>query len=176
VRSHLRPFQLATVVVAAVAVAASLAGCGGKGSTTTTAASSTTPTSVQRHVNRATYDRIMQRYGRTVSRSIEGLYPLVDRQVGSEANKEAAAKVEKARATVGQVAASLAALIPPAPVRGDHRRLVVSLGKLQAELATLEKVLEQGGSKPFGTYTEFGALQTIRIVTDDMTKKGFSVD
>jgi len=175
VRGHLRPFHIASVVVVVAAVAP-LTGCGGK-SGTTTAAGSTTTTSVKTQaVGKATYDRMMQQLGRKVSRSIESMYPLLDEGVGTPANKEAAAKVEKARVTVGQAATSLAGVIPPAPIRADHRRLLLSLGKLQLELAKLEHVLQQGGPKPFGDYTQFVALQTIRTVTDDMTKKGFSVD
>src|SRR5277367_2698573 len=159
-RPDVRPFQLAAVAVG-MAAAFSLAGCGGK-SGSTNAVSSTPTTTVQRQVvDKATYDRMMQRLGRTVSRSIEGIYPLVDQGVGSQANKEAAAKVEKAKAVVGQVTTSLAGVVPPAPVRADHLRLVASLGKLQGELDTLDHVLRSGGPKPFGDYTQFVALQTI---------------
>ena len=118
----------------------------------------------------------MRRLGRRLSAAIRAMYPLVDSGVGTVENEKAAAKVGKALRVVDGITADLAAVRPPADVRGDHRHLVVALGRLGSELGTLMVVLQHGGPKPIGSYTVLPALQQIARATSDMTNKGYEIN
>ena len=173
------------VSIAAALAALSLAGCGGSGNHAATKASTTTPSAATsaapsgsgaHAVSKSVYEAKMRRLGRRLSAAMRGMYPLVDTGVGTEENRQAAAKVEKARVVVTETTATLAALAPPADVRVDHQHLVAALGRLGSELDTLVRVLQHGGPKPFGNYTEFGALGQIARATSDMTRKGYTIN
>ena len=185
--------------IAALGVLAGLvlAGCGGSHSTTTTTAATTTaattttkssvtqttpvalpPLVAPRHhvtLGKTSYETTMQKLGKTLALSVEGMFPLVDGSPGTQAAAGALTKVEKTRTVVTQIRTELAGIVAPAPVRKDHQHLVASLGDLLGELDTLIGVLQHGGSKPFGSYTVFGALNTVALITSDMKKKGYAV-
>ena len=117
----------------------------------------------------------MRRLGRTLSVSVEGLFPFVDGAPGSEANKQSAAKVEKARAVVTSVGKRLAAITAPKPVRPDHRRLIKAVETLGIELDMLTHKLQKGDSKPLGTYLRLQGLQTVAKVVADIKQKGYAI-
>jgi hypothetical protein len=162
-----------------------LVGCGGhKGAaatssaatSTTASVATTTTTAAHKVVKKSAYETTMVRLGRTLSTSLSKMYPLVDDGAGSDANKEAVARVESARTTVVAIATTLAGVVAPAPIRADQKKLLAGLGTLQDELDTLIQALQHGNAKPIGALANFAALQTIAQATADMTRKGYAVE
>ncbi len=167
----------------ACGLAVALSACGGShkqpaaaqtpATTTTAPTTSTAPRGVV-VVSKSSYEGTMRQLGRTLAQSVEGMFPLVE-GTGGAGSAEAVAKVEAARAVVTRVTSKLAAIVPPAPIRADHRRLVVALGNLGSELDQLVQALQSGGSKPLSEYTRFAALAKIASATSDMKKKGYAI-
>lgn len=143
--------------------------------TTATGATATPVSGARVVLGKASYDRRMRELGTELATSVESMYPLVQGAVGSATARESISHVEKAQAAVARVTSAVSDILPPAPIRADHRRLVAELGVLQGELGVLVGVLQHGGSKPFGSYMAFPALSGIALVTGDMKKKGFAV-
>ena len=178
-----RPARVPRVLLAGFLAAGWLAGCGGQshpGSSsasvppTVSAPAATTP--VHRVVlGKSGYNRTMRRLGSRLSTSIQGLYPLVTGPSGSEATKEALARMQKARAVVTSVSGTLAAIVPPKAVRPDHQRLVRAVGSLGTELDNIINHLQRGTSKPLGTYFRLPGLQQIARAVQDIEAKGYAI-
>jgi hypothetical protein len=174
----------------AALVVALLAGCGGtqkhaatdndgtQKQTVTQQRSGTVAQAAAPHaivLSKPSYERTMRRLGKALSVSVEGMFPIVDDGAGSQANKAALAKVETARAVVARVGATLALIVPPAPIRADHAKLIVSVKALRKELDALIGALQQSGSHPLGAYTQLDALNAIALATTDIEKKGYAI-
>jgi hypothetical protein len=165
-----------------------LAGCGGSGhpaATTTsqpggagatTTSAQTAPAQLHRVVlGKAAYEKAMQRLGRSLSVSLENMFPLADDGPGSAETTAALVKVRATRATIAHIGVTLQAIVPPKPVRADHARLISAVGDLRGELDTLISVLQTGGSKRLGAYTEFKALSEIALASTAIEKKGYAI-
>ena len=165
-----------TGLVAALLVM-SLAGCGGGNKTAQTSTSAPAVTIAPSAVplTKQVYDRTMKRIGRQLGGSVAHLFPLVQAQPGSATNKESLAKLRSTRAVVTSVLTAIAGIAPPARVRPEHQRLLQGLSALGGELDTLIQVEEQGGSKPFGAYTQFLSLRTIAKARTAIEKKGYAI-
>lgn len=169
-----RPFLVAAVLAL---LAVTLAGCGGGGgkavhpsaSTTVTIPPQTTP------LSKAAYERTMARLGKQLAGSVEGLFPLVEAQPGTDVSKANLAKLEKTRAVVTTVTARVAAIAPPAPIRAEHQRLLRGISALGGELDRLIQVEEKGTSHAFGIYTRFTSLNAIAKARTAMEKKGYKI-
>jgi hypothetical protein len=171
----------ATTTKAAAQTAPAAATTNAKAPATTTAAGggTTTTAPLPVHVDLAAkraYEAKMKVLGGNLSAAVRSMYPLTDNGVGSKENADAVKKVENARATVTKVDVALQALAPPPDIRADHEKLVDAVGKLGTELDALIHVLEHGGPRPLGSYTEFAALTQIARATDDMTNKGYVIN
>jgi len=177
----------------AALVAATLAGCGGTkthagtetggtqvhtGAQGHSTASVAQPKAAAPHaivLSKLSYERTMRRLGKALSVSVEEMFPIVDDGAGSPANKAALAKVETARAVVARVGATLATIVPPAPVRAAHARLVIGVKSLRNELDALIGALQQSGSPLLGVYTQLRALNAIALATTEIEKKGYAI-
>ena len=167
--------RVAGYALSIIAVAL-LAGCGGGGHpASTTAPAAAAPPAPKRVLDKTTYDRTMRTLGHTLATSVEGMFPLSEGGVGSPATLQALSKVKQTRSVVDRVRSTLAGILPPAPIRADHAKLISDLDTLQRELDTLIGVLQHGSNQPIGAYTNLSALNGIAVVTSDMQKKGFQV-
>jgi hypothetical protein len=166
---------LVAAVLALLAV--TLAGCGGGGGKAVHPSASSTVTIPPRTVSlsKAAYERTMARLGKQLVGSVEGLFPLVEAQPGTDVSKATVAKLEKTRAVVTTVTARVAAIAPPARIRLEHRRLLQGIAALGGELDRLIQVEEKGTSQPFGIYTRFTSLNAIGRARTAMEKKGYEI-
>jgi hypothetical protein len=157
-------------------LAVTLAGCGGGGKTVD---ESGTPTVTIPHktasLGKVAYERTMARLGNRLAGSVEGLFPLVQSQPGTDVNKESVAKLTKTRAVVTSVMARVAEIAPPAPIRADHQRLLRGISALGNELDKLIEVEEKGSSQPFGIYARFTSLRMIAKARIAIEKKGYKI-
>jgi hypothetical protein len=157
-------------------LALTLAGCGGGGQT---ADQSSSPTVTTPHetvaLGKVAYERTMKRLGNQLVGSVEGMFPLVGSQQGTDVSKETLAKLEKTRAVVTTVTARIAEIAPPAPVRVEHDRLLRGVSALGRELDRLIEVQEKGMVKEFGKYAHLSSLMTIAKATKAIEKKGYAI-
>src|SRR5581483_4873898 len=126
-------------------------------------------------LGKTAYDRTMKRLGTRLVGSVEGLFPLVEAQPGSDASKASLVKLEKTRAVVTQVMARVAGIAPPAPIRSEHQQLLQGIASLGGELDKLIQVEQKGTSKPFGTFARFDSLRTIAKARSAIVKKGYAI-
>jgi hypothetical protein len=106
------------VIIAALLV---LAGCGGSG-----------------RMSKADYERTLNAAGLRLS----AVFGTVD--VGTANASELAVKVRRARTTLQQVTAKLAAVDPPKEAEDPHQKLVVALRTLSTDLKLLGTAAESG--------------------------------
>jgi hypothetical protein len=165
--------RMPTAVVVLLVAVGLLAGCGGGKSTTTTAPSTTHYPTVT--LGKAAYVVTMRRLGVRLGRAVQNLFPLVEARPGTDVSKASVAKIERTRAVVVDVQAHIAAISPPAPILAAHRQLANGVLAFRDELDTLVHVLQVGTSKPFGYYTQFGALRTIAKARDEIEKSGYKI-
>jgi hypothetical protein len=176
VRAARRRRSLAALVLGLVLVA-TVAACGGSGKHAQPAQPAVTVPPVKQGVSlgKTAYITAMRPLGKRLAVSIESIYPIVETTPGSTISNETAATIEKTRVVVAAVLASAAAIVPPAPIRLDHQRLVKGLSDLQAELDGLIHFLQKGGPDPFGTYARLPGLQTIAQARVSIETKGYAI-
>src|SRR5438105_5806824 len=137
-----------TCLVAAmlVTLAVTVAGCGGGGKSVEQSATNTVTTPTQKKVTlgKLAYERTMARLGKQLVGSVEGLFPLVEAQPGTEVSKATLTKLQTTRAVVTTVMARVAAIDPPSPIRAEHRQLLQGISALGGELDALIQVEEHG--------------------------------
>jgi hypothetical protein len=159
-------------------VSVTLAGCGGGKMGTQPTTTATTPHKPVA-LGKAAYERTMKRLGNQLVRSVEGLFPLVEAQPGTDVSKETVARLTKTRAVVTNVTARVAEIAPPSAIRAEHQQLLRGVSALGRELDSLIDVEEHGppagGPKAFGVYARFNSLRTIAKATKAMAKKGYQV-
>jgi hypothetical protein len=174
------------VGAALAAVAFALAGCGGSGRTVqqstsvTTSASATATATLSTPketvaLGKTAYERTMRQLGRRLAGSVQGLFPLVETQPGTDISKETVAKLQRTRAVVTSVLAKAAAIAPPEPIRHEHQRLLQGISALGGELDELINVEEHGTSRAFGLYARFPSLRTIARARSAIEKKGYAI-
>jgi hypothetical protein len=169
----LMAFMLGVVLVA------TLTGCGGNRKSAQPTATTTPQKQAAPHkevnLDKAAYIKTMRPLGKRLTISIERIYPIVETTPGSTISNETAAVIEKTRVVVAAVLASAASIVPPKPIRADHRRLVQGLSDLQAELGALIHFLHKGGPNPFGLYASLPGLQTIAAARISIEKEGYAI-
>ena len=164
---------LVAAVLALLAV--TLAGCGGgKSVHQSTAPTATIPPKTV-SLGKVAYERTMARLGSQLVGSVEGLFPLVEAQPGTDVSRETLEKLAKTRAVVTTVMARVAAIAPPAPIRAEHQRLLQGISALGGELDKLIEVEEKGTSQAFSLYARFNSVRTIAKATTAMEKKGYKI-
>jgi len=158
-------------------LAVTLAGCGGGGGKAVHPSASPTVTIPPKTVTlgKVAYEQTMARLGNQLVGSVEGLFPLVEAQPGTDVSKETLAKLAKTRAVVTTVMARVAAIAPPAFIRAEHQRLLQGISALGGELDRLIQVEEKGSSRAWGTYARFRSLNTIAKARTAMEKKGYAI-
>ena len=157
-------------------LAVTLAGCGGgKSAVHQSAAPTVTIPPKTVSLGKVAYERTMARLGNQLVGSVEGLFPLVEAQPGTDVSKETLTKLAKTRAVVTTVMARVAAIEPPAPIRAEHQRLLQGISALGGELDKLIQVEEKGSSQAFGIYARFTSLRTIAKARKAMEKKGYKI-
>jgi hypothetical protein len=160
---------LLAVTLLAVTLAA---GCGGSGKQAqTTVAAPHQAVSL----SSAAYEAAMRRLGRKLALSVRSMYPIVETQPGAAVSIQTAAKIERTRVVVASVSASVEAIIPPAPIRADHQRLVTGLKELRVELDELIHVLQKGGPRAFGAYASLPGLRVIDQARSSIEDKGYAI-
>jgi hypothetical protein len=121
------------------------------------------------------YETRMRRLGAQLAQALQNLFPLVEAKPGTAVSNATIAKLERTRAVVLDVAAHVAAITPPGPIREPHRRLLGGLTTFGRELDELIRVLQTGSTKPFGYYTQFRGLHAIAVAHDEIVKDGFAI-
>jgi hypothetical protein len=106
---------------------------------------------------------------------VNRLFPLVESRPGTDVSKESVAKLQRTRTVVTRVTAGVASIVPPAPIRAAHERLLSGLSAFGGELDVLIEVLQKGTSKPFGEYTKFNGLLAIARATKEIQTKGYAI-
>jgi hypothetical protein len=173
-----RTRQAGAALVLGSLLTLAFSGCGGGGVKSTQPAATgahqaTVPNQVR--LGAGAYERAMRQLGRRLALSVASMYPIVETQPGAATTTASAAKVERTRGVVASVAASVAAIVPPAPIRADHQHLVKGLNELRVELDALINVLQKGGSKGFGAYSRFPGLQAIDRARVSIESKGYAI-
>jgi len=156
-------------------LALTAAGCGGGKATAQQPTTTATTTSQKVSLGKAAYDRTMKQLGTQLVGSVEGLFPLVEAQPGSDASKASLVKLEKTRSVVTRVMTKVAGIAPPAPIRAEHQRLLQGIASLGGELDMLIQVEQEGTTKPFGTFARFDSLRTIAKARSAIVKKGYAI-
>ena len=158
-------------------LAVTLAGCGGGGKTAVHQSTAPTATIPPKTVSlsKVAYERTMARLGNQLVGSVEGLFPLVEAQPGTDVSKATLTKLAKTRAVVTTVLARAAEIAPPAPIRAEHQRLLQGISALGGELDKLIQVEEKGTSQSFVVYTQFRSVRTIAKARAAMEKKGYKI-
>jgi hypothetical protein len=165
---------LAVTLLAATLLAATLAaGCGGSGKQAQTTVAAAPHQAVS--LSSAAYEATMRRLGRKLALSVRSMYPIVETQPGAAVSIQTAAKIERTRVVVASVSASVEAIIPPAPIRADHQRLVTGLKELRVELDELIHVLQKGGPRAFGAYASLPGLRVIDQARSSIEDKGYAI-
>ena len=168
----------ACLVAAGLALlAVTLTGCGGGGGKAVHQSAAPTVTIPPKTVTlgKVAYERTMARLGNQLVGSVEGLFPLVEAQPGTDVSKATLTKLATTRAVVTTVMARVAEIAPPAPIRAEHQRLLQGISALGGELDKLIQVEEKGTSQSFGIYTRFTSLRTIAKATTAIKKKGYKI-
>jgi hypothetical protein len=150
--------------------------CGGGSSPPrATTTSATVPHYATVVLAKHSYETTMRRLGARLGRAVDSLFPLVEAKPGTAVGNATIAKLQRTRAVVLDVAAHVAAITPPSPVRMPHRRLLVGLTRFGSELDELIRVLQTGSTRPFGYYTRFSGLHAIAVAHDEIVKDGFAI-
>jgi hypothetical protein len=126
-------------------------------------------------LDKAAYERTMRRLGAQLIGSVEALFPLTEAQPGTDVSKQTLAKLERTRTVVTSVMARAAGILPPPPIRAEHRRLLQGISALGRELDNLIQAEEKGPSQPFGLYARFNSLRAIAKATTAIEKKGYKI-
>ena len=163
-----------TALVLGTVLVAILAGCGGSGRHAPPAVA-VAPHKHGVRLGDTAYVKTMRPLGKRLAISMQSIYPIVETTPGSTISDESAATIEKTRVVVAAVLASASAIVPPAPIRADHQRLVKGLSDLQTELAALIHFLHKGGPDPFGSYARLPGLQTIAQARVSIESKGYAI-
>lgn len=161
-----------------VMLVAGLAGCGSSGKQAQQPATTTPPAITTPHgpsLGKTAYVKAMRPLGKRLAISMASIYPIVETTPGSTISNETAATIEKTRVVVAAVLARAVAIVPPAPIRAQHKTLVKGLSDLQAELDGLIHFLQKGGPDPFGTYARLPGLQTIAQARVSIENKGYAI-
>jgi hypothetical protein len=157
-------------------LAVTLAGCGGGGKTAfhQSASRSVTTPHETAALGKVGYDRTMKRLGRQLAGSVQHLFPLVEAQPGSDLRGDSGKAREDAsrrhdRDREGRP------IVPPGPIRAEHRGLLQGISALGGELDKLIHVEEKASSQAFGLYARFMSLRTIAKARTAIEKKGYAI-
>jgi hypothetical protein len=152
-----------------------LAGCGGGKSNQAATTSVTVPHLKTVVLGKVAYEHTMKRLGTQLATSIEGLFPLVEAQPGTDIGKATLKKLEATRAVVTTVRSRIAAIIPPAPIRTEHRQLLQGISALGTDLDGLINLEKRGSSRAWGTYARFRSLRAIGKARTAIEQKGYAI-
>ncbi len=166
--------RVAALALGLLLVAAAV-GCGGTSNGNETAQPAVTAPPKTVTLGKTAYETTMRRLGRTFAGSVETMFPLTQGQPGTDASAQSIAKLEKTRAVVTNVTASISAITPPASIRDEHQRLLKGLSDFRDELDQLIQFLQKGGPERLGTLTRFAGLTTIAKARSAIESKGYAI-
>jgi len=183
--------RLDSLIIGAVMTVA-LAGCGGGNNATSTGSgaaqtsaaqgtstsqsTSTKQTNPPTRLGKLAYERVMQKLGNELGRSVQGLYPIASGPAGSATEKATVVELQKARGVVSNVLAQLTAIIPPPKVAPQHAMLERGARELSAQISALINDTQTGNLAAFAEGSSFSnSLQVITNAVDAMQVRGYDI-
>lgn len=121
-----------------------------------------------RALSKDAYDTQMTAIGKSLASELGAL-------ATASTAREAQLALTKAQGELAATDKKLGALIPPAPIKADHVRLVGAVGELESELGPLIARLRTGDLHALGSVGSLEGLKDVRSAVQAIGNAGYDI-